>query len=227
MRPAPGRPSDRYPPMQAGQIYGKLEAIEFLHIDKHRCRVWRFRCHGCGNENFSARAYIVQRGDTTSCNCHRRAVMAVANLKHGKWKTSEFKIWGGMIDRCTNENSPSYPGWGGLGVTICERWRHNFENFLADMGLRPSPKHSIDRHPNPFGNYEPTNCRWATWTEQARNRRNNRIVQVGGREMTFTEACSLAGMPYSTVHNRLRRGWTLERALAEPAHSNNGKKRKS
>jgi hypothetical protein len=98
-------------------------------------------------------------------------------LKHGHAcrhpRSSEYNCWGSMIARCTNPNDPGWKNYGGRGIRVCERWRNSFENFLADMGLKPSPGLSIERVEND-GNYEPGNCRWATRKEQRANQRPRR-----------------------------------------------------
>lgn len=91
-------------------------------------------------------------------------------FKHGDKDSKEYRAWKEMRQRCSNKKRWDYKYYGELGVTICERW-DDYLSFLADMGRKPSPKHSLDRFPNPNGNYEPTNCRWATSIEQALNRR--------------------------------------------------------
>ena len=91
--------------------------------------------------------------------------------RHGLSRTNEYFVWRAMRHRCFSPTNKWYWLYGANGVTVCERWKNSFLNFLADMGRRPSPKHSIDRFPDPYGNYEPGNCRWATTHEQATNRR--------------------------------------------------------
>lgn len=135
------------------------------------------------------------------------------HLSGGKM-SPEYAAWSGMRSRCTNQNKRDYPRYGGRGITVCERWSR-FENFLLDMGLRPSSDHSIDRYPDKNGNYEPSNCRWATREQQGRNKRNNRIVEFHGREMVLMEAVKLCDMNYATVRQRLIAGWSVERALAK------------
>jgi hypothetical protein len=95
--------------------------------------------------------------------------LVVRQAKHGLSKRPEVTVWRGMVSRCTNQNATDYPRYGGRGIMVCDRWRL-FANFFADMGERPSPKHSIDRIDND-GNYEPDNCRWATASEQRLNQR--------------------------------------------------------
>jgi hypothetical protein len=111
----------------------------------------------------------------------KRPDVSEKNRTHGASNTAEYKIWSGMKKRCYNPNSKAYRFYGERGVQVCDRWLNSFENFLADMGRRPSKRHTIDRRDNSKG-YEPGNCRWATWTEQHKNQRyenngkNNRVL---------------------------------------------------
>lgn len=112
-----------------------------------------------------------------------------------------------MMHRCYSLKHPSFRYYGGRGIAVCERW-HRLENFIADMGERP-PDTSIDRI-DVNGNYEPSNCRWATPLEQGRNRRKNYKLEVAGVSMTLDEAATKLNVDYSTLWSRIQRGWSLE-----------------
>lgn len=126
-----------------------------------------------------------------------------------------YKSWRSMLQRCTRPRHNEFRLYGGRGIRVCERWRA-FENFLADMGERPSHQHSLDRIDND-GNYEPGNCRWATAKEQTRNRRVTRMLTFRGATRSLSDWAELIGMPRHTLHSRIvNYGWTAERALTEP-----------
>jgi hypothetical protein len=117
-----------------------------------------------------------------------------------------------MIDRCENPNNKRWDRYGGRGIKVCRRWRINFQTFLADVGHRPSNKHSIERRDND-GNYSPANCYWATQKEQARNTCRNRQVLLNGRTMCLSEAAELSGVNISTAKGRLIRGMSDDEAF--------------
>jgi hypothetical protein len=136
-------------------------------------------------------------------------------VKHGAArvgrKTAEYRIWCAMRERCNSKNHVEYPRYGGRGVLICDRW-NSFENFLADMGERPSAEHSIDRI-DVNGNYEPTNCRWASKSEQARNKRTSVLMTLNGETRHRLEWAERLNLSVNTIKRRQRMGDDDARAL--------------
>lgn len=133
--------------------------------------------------------------------------------RQGISTTSLYGIWSGMIQRCANPKRDSYQYYGARGIRVCDRWLHSFANFMADVGPRPSTKHSIDRINND-GNYEPGNCRWATPLEQSHNSPRVHLVEFRGRKYSRTELAELLGISYWTLRTRLDRGVPVEDAVA-------------
>lgn len=145
-----------------GKRIGRLVVLEADRTSPHYLK-WTCRCD-CGTTK-SIAGKSLRNGDTRSCGCLKRE----QSTKHGLSHLPEWTIWNLMKGRCLNPNDKRFARYGGRGIKICDRWLVNFGNFYADMGPRPSAKHSLDRYPDNDGNYELTNCRWATSTEQARN----------------------------------------------------------
>jgi len=135
------------------------------------------------------------------------------NFVHGMHKTTIYKLWTSMMQRCTNPAGKDYPRYGGRGITVCERWTR-FENFYADMGLRPEGK-TLDRIDNDKG-YSPDNCRWATLQEQMRNSRQTVMITRDGKTQCLKDWQRDLGLPASTYTGRRMRGWSVERALESP-----------
>lgn len=133
-------------------------------------------------------------------------------FKHGMSKLVEYPVWNMMMQRCYNSANKNYKDYGGRGILVCARWRE-FPNFYVDMGSRPSSKHSIDRI-DVEGNYEPSNCRWASATVQVRNRRDTKYLTVGGVKKPLAEWAEDRGMKASTLRQRVYvYGWSEERAV--------------
>ncbi len=180
----------------------------------------------CGTATIVPRTALI-KGQTVSCGCSQEDGMRAARLSHGDTsggETPEYNTWLHIKARCYTTTCQDFPAWGGSGVTVCDRWLNGdgeisgFECFLKDMGRRPGDGYSIDRHPDPDGNYEPSNCRWATSTQQNRNRRNSRVFEWGGKMLHYADICALVGADPDVVRWRLDRGWSLERAINEPKH---------
>ena len=191
-----------------GQRFGRLVAEEVVGR-RHRERLWRCRCD-CGSEK-TVVAGGLRSGRTQSCGCMSAELASNRLITHGMNRTPLYRRWCLMISRVANPNIRQWADYGGRGITVCDRWRE-FENFAKDMGSTFSPELQLDRIDND-GPYSPENCRWATRTEQARNKRNNRRIEVNGVTLTLVEWSERLGIDQDNISNRLRRGWKVERAL--------------
>jgi len=197
-------------------VYGRFTVIGFA--EKGIPSYWFCKCE-CGNITKISTPNI-QSGHTKSCGCLNKEVVSALKTKHGHANkgnaTVEYSTWQRMISRCCNSLNSGYNDYGGRGITVCERWQ-KFENFLADMGQRPSKEYSIDRI-DVNGNYCPENCRWATPKEQANNKRSNRLLGFNGIVMNMTQWAEKLGVNMKTIHDRIDRyGWTIEKTLTTPS----------
>lgn len=168
---------------------------------------WWCRCD-CGTES-EVFAGNLRGGTSASCGC--------VQTRHGLADTPEYKIWQAMKSRCLNPGCEDYDGYGGRGINVCDRWVESFENFISDIGPRPSTRHSLDRENNE-SDYEPNNWRWVTWDIQNSNRRNTRYVIYRGEKMGLAQAVRLAGSAISIggAAHRIEIGWSVSAALETP-----------
>lgn len=204
------------------QAFGKLHVLgpvrrhAFPRGGQHI--YWACRCE-CGVEK-EVRGGHLLRGSSTSCGCTWSVAAAGVgrnNRTHGKTRSPEWNLWVAMRGRCQRPNHGKFGPYGAKGISVCERW-NDFANFLADMGPRPSPKHSLDRYPDQKGNYEPGNVRWATPSEQCQNLSSNLIVTVGERTAPLAAFFSTGSKhpDYNRALQRIRAGWNAGRAISTP-----------
>jgi hypothetical protein len=170
----------------------------------------------CGSDPKVVRLDCLRDGRTKTCGC--------SHITHGVSDRSipEYRVWAAIKERCGNPNNRSYQDYGARGIKMCERW-NDFAAFLEDMERKPTEQHTIDRIDND-GNYEPGNCRWATRTQQARNKSTTKMLVFNGEERPMVEWAEMYGIEYKTLFNRIEYGkWSVERALTTPAiKGNNG-----
>jgi hypothetical protein len=197
-----------------GQTFGKLTAIEDVGKDKWRQLRWRCRCE-CGN-------YIVvvggdlRRGNTLSCGCLQKDLVSRRMMPRRVVvpRVLEYGVWASMKGRCNNKRDINYKHYGGRGIKVCNRWLNGYENFMKDMGDRPEGL-TLDRIDN-NGNYEPSNCRWATRTEQQNNKRNNKHIVIHGITYTLKQASESFKIKYSCLRSRIYAGREAHDAIFTP-----------
>src|ERR1700687_2489756 len=199
-----------------GRTYGLLTVLERAGR-VGRNPGWRCRCT-CGLE-------VIVRSDRLKAGqrkaCARNGHYSFSNpLKQAY--ASEYSSWCRLRSRCAAKTGKSWRNYGAHGVTVCDRWE-SFAAFVEDMGVKPTPAHSIDRHPDHAGNYEPTNCRWATAKDQSRNLRNSVYVNYRRKRMLLVELAERVLIDPNVLRGRLKNGWNIERAVSKPVR----KKRKN
>lgn len=203
-------------PIPIGTRFTRWTVIAYAGT-RGRHRYWLCRCD-CGTEREVSQGALRAKGQQASgsCGCLGHANRIRAVITHGMTHSSEFKIWTSIKQRCLIPHNDNYPDYGGRGIRVCDRWCDSFEEFYADMGPRPSSRHSIDRI-DVNGHYEPGNCRWATAREQCRNKRTNFVLTFQGKTQCAAAWSEEIGLPAQTIIARVRRyGWSDERALTEP-----------
>jgi hypothetical protein len=200
-----------------GKRFDRL-LVESYAGKRGRVGRWNTLCD-CGNRQVVQTGNLVTK-NTRSCGCLCRELTSKSKRKHGESKgclsnrTAEYSTWISMRQRCSDANSPSYERYGGRGISVCERWL-SYDSFLEDMGRKPSPEYSIERIDN-SGNYEPSNCKWATVKEQVRNRRSNRMLTFNGITKCLIEWSEETGINRGALEARLKRGWSIEKSLTTP-----------
>jgi hypothetical protein len=192
-----------------GQRFGRLVVVSLAERNRHHQPQWLCQCD-CG-QSVIIRGCSLTSQNTRSCGCLLREV----KVKHGMSQSPTYQSWSNMIARCTYPNDSEWQRYGGRGIKVGERWL-NFENFLLDMGQRPEGT-TLDRL-DPNADYCSQNCRWATPTEQANNRRNSHFLTFDGVTKTLSEWATVLGINRTTLSYRLKMGWSLEQAFTQPVN---------
>lgn len=189
-----------------GRRFGRL-----VVVSRFKGSYWNCDCD-CGNKSTPCSSDLAA-GKSKSCGCLRlEACRRVVQFS----AMPEYKVWAGMITRCTNANFDGYAGYGGRGIKVCDAWKNSFLAFLSDMRHRPTPKHTLERIDND-GDYCPSNTRWATKIEQANNTRRNVLIEYRGQRMTIPQAARLAGVVSSDcARQRVCSGWPINLAFETP-----------
>ncbi len=167
----------------------------------------------------TVRGSDLKRGNVRSCGCLLDESRHLNNLKHGcsvqRSISSEYTTWQGMKHRCLNPKDRYYSKYGGRGITVCAEWSESFEQFLKDMGPRPFAGAMLERKENDKG-YSKANCCWATAKQQARNKSNTAYVIYEGNSVSVPALADIIGMSTNKLSRRLRRGWSVVRAVTQP-----------
>ena len=197
----------------SGQRFGRLVVIEKSGY-KGDTVAWKCKCD-CGNE-LRVRGKDLRRGFTQSCGCMRREKLVQQNTRHGLHGSRLYNVWGLMVQRCYNPNTPCYSNYGGRGIAISPEWRESFKSF-SDWAIHNgySDDLTIDRIDNSKG-YFPENCRWVTRKIQANNTRRNHLITYNSVTHTLSEWADVLGMSPDTLGARIYRGWTVDKALTTP-----------
>lgn len=186
-----------------GMTFGYLTAIVPVGFTTQQRLTWKCVCK-CGNHCIRSAPQLRKKGSTPSCGCKFR------EKRGGKRDFKSYQVWRSMIQRCRDKD---YPNYGERGIKVCKRWLI-FENFFEDMGEKPDGM-SIDRIDN-NGNYEPSNCRWATSKQQTRNYRRNHFITYKGKTMCIKEWSEKLGIDARLVYGRLSKGWGPISSLTTP-----------
>jgi len=197
-----------------GKKFGRLLVIDRAENTPQGQARWLCLCD-CGNKHI-AKSIVLRRGISKSCGCLNLESLSKRQRIHGhtiNGTSPTFHSWAGMMARCSNPLHKAFHLYGGRGILVCERW-HTFSNFLEDMGVKPEGL-SLDRIDNSLS-YSPENCRWATPSQQARNKRNNRMLTLNGETKCLQEWAEIVGITQSSLACRLKTGWSIEDALTIP-----------
>lgn len=191
-----------------GMVFGALRVLSQAEHKNGRTR-YLTECV-CGKQTITFACHL-SSGKTKSCGCMKGASISKSKTTHGLSYHPLRGVHRHMLDRCKLEKGEAFHNYGGRGITVCERW-NNFLLFYEDMIDGYKPSMTLERI-NVNGNYQPSNCKWATRKEQGRNTRVNRIIVYKDEKVVLAELAERFGMPYNLLHRRLERGWSVDDAV--------------
>lgn len=202
-----------------GQKFGRLTVISRSepHISKGGFVIVQWNCQCECGKICTVKSQSLTTGKTKSCGCLARELTSKRSRTHNKTHSRLFNIWSNMKGRCYNKNNQKYYRYGARNITICDEWKDNFETFYEwSMNNGYADDLSIDRINND-GNYEPSNCKWATNIEQANNKSINHFIEYNGESHTLAEWARIKGLSYKSLSLRINtHHWDIERALTQP-----------
>lgn len=198
--------------MNIGDVFGRYTVLGIYKEEGVKSLFAHAQC-SCGSPPRYVRGDGLRNGTSKSCGCLQRE----ATTKHGAWGKPLFNVWRNMITRCTNPKDKRYSRYGGRGIQVCDRWL-NVNNFIADMTDGYEKGYQIDRINND-GNYEPSNCRWATTKQQTRNYSRNVVLEHDGKRLCAIDWADIVGIPAKTIYQRISDGWSAADALTKPINS--------
>lgn len=200
--------------IRPGDIFGRLTVVKFFGRNKQGHEMWVCTCN-CGKIK-TASIYSLKYGYTKSCGCLNDELRKQRSFRHGECKvgamSKEYIVWSGMKGRCFYKKHKDFKHYGGRGITVCERWRDSYPNFLSDMGRCPESM-QLDRIDNSKG-YYPDNCHWTTQKQNANNRRSSRMLTFKGKTMNVTMWAKELRVPAPTLFSRVYAGKPVERILS-------------
>lgn len=192
-----------------GSTFGRLTVVSI--IDQKGRKIYTNCDCACGKTT-KVVAYALLVGNTSSCGCLKKELLAKRRQTHALSHTPEYKAWKTMKARCSNPKHHAYHRYGGRGITVCKEWKESFSAFTRDMGRRPEGM-TIDRKENDKG-YFKENCHWVSVKTQARNRSNNHVLTMNGESHCINEWAEILGIHHGKIRERLSRGCPVERALS-------------
>lgn len=199
---------------RAGERYGRLTVVSRWERLPSGHSKWLCICD-CGNTKIVEDSNL-KRSEKISCGCWRKELYKESGKYIGQSRTNIYKIWASMVKRCTKANATNYKYYGGRGIKVCDDWLDDkngfflFKNWAYENGYQDGL--SIERI-DVNGDYTPDNCTWVTWTEQCKNKRSNHYLTLNGVTKTLTDWAKYTGINRGTITSRLKRGWSVEKAL--------------